>query len=115
MLFLSTEIDIIMTLATNNGTGMCVQQLALSCENNVYVMHNYTANDGSDYIGVTSMDLVFDAGSSNGTMRCIYVVINEDLIFETNETFTVKMTTLNSIVGLVNDMTTVTIIDTNSM
>ena len=64
---------------------------------------------------MTSMDLVFDEGSGNGTMRCIDVVINEDLIFETNETFIVTMTTLNSIVGFGNHVTTVTIINTNSM
>ena len=30
-LSLSTEVEITVTLATNNGTSMCVQQLALSC------------------------------------------------------------------------------------
>ena len=39
-LSLNTEVDITVTLATSNGTGMCVQQLALSCVNSVYVMHN---------------------------------------------------------------------------
>ena len=40
MLSLSTEVDITVTLAISNGTGMCVQQLALSCVKSVYVMHN---------------------------------------------------------------------------
>ena len=33
-LSLSTEVDITVTLATSDGTGMCVQPLALPCVNN---------------------------------------------------------------------------------
>ena len=32
-LSLSTEVDITVTIATSDGTGMCVQQLALPCVN----------------------------------------------------------------------------------
>ena len=36
-LSLSTEVDITVTLATSDGTGMCVQQLALLCVNNYFL------------------------------------------------------------------------------
>ena len=37
-LSLSTEVNITVTLATSNGTGMCVQQLAFSRVNSVYII-----------------------------------------------------------------------------
>ena len=72
------------------------------------------ATDGSDYLGVP-MDLVFTAGTSNGTMQCIDVTIFDDLLVESNETFTVILTTSNSVVELGNNLTTITITDTDSM
>ena len=104
-----TEFDITVTLATSNGTGMCVQQLTLPCVNNVV-----PAINGYDYLGV-SMDLVFTAGTSNGTMQCINVAIIDDSLVESNETFTVTLTTSNSVVELGENLTTITITDTDSM
>ena len=61
------------------------------------------------------MDLVFTAGTSNGTMQCINVAIIDDSLVEPNETFTVTLTVSNSVVELGNNLTTITITDTNSM
>ena len=57
------------------------------------------------------MDLLFTAGSSNGTMRCIDVAIIDDLLVESTETFIVIPTTSTSIVKLGNNQTTVIIKD----
>ena len=75
-----------------------------------------TASDGSDYLGV-SMDLVFTAGTSNGTMQCMDVALYGDSLFEGDETFTVTLT-LNQpsyTVVLGNNMTTITILDNDGM
>ena len=72
------------------------------------------ATDGSDYLGV-SMDLVFTAGTSNGTMQCLNITINTTRTVEEDETFTVTLTTSNSVVELGNNLTTITITDTDSM
>ena len=61
------------------------------------------------------MDLVFTAGTSNGTMQCINVAIFDDSLVESNETFTVTLTTSNSVVELGENLTTITITDTDSM
>ena len=65
------------------------------------------------------MDLVFTAGSSNGTLQCMDVTIIDafvdpfidifDFVIEDNETFIVTVTTLSSIVTLENAVTNVTI------
>ena len=72
------------------------------------------ATDGSDYSRV-SIDLVFTAGTSNGTVQCINVAIIDDSLVESNETFTVILATSNSVVELGNNLTTITITDTDSM
>ena len=61
------------------------------------------------------MDLVFSAGSSKGAMQCINVTIIDSPIMElvAYEAFTVTLTT--SVVALGNNVTTVTITDTNGM
>ena len=61
------------------------------------------------------MDLVFTAGTSNGTMQCLNITINTTRRVEEDETFTVTLTTLSSVVELGNDMTTVVIMDNDSM
>ena len=68
------------------------------------------AVDGSDYMGV-SMDLTFNASTSNSAVQCIYVSLLWSTTIEEDETFTVTVTTLSSIVALENDVTTVTIKD----
>ena len=59
-------------------------------------------------------DLVFTAGSSNGDIKCIDVDIIDDRVVETNETFTVTLTASSSVVALGNNVTRVTITDTDS-
>ena len=80
-------------------------------------MHAYlivpAASNGSDYKGV-SMDLVFTAGTSNGTMQCIIVSISNTRTVEEDETFTVTLTTSNSVI-LGNNVTAITITDADSM
>ena len=61
------------------------------------------------------MDLVFTAGTSNGTLQCINVTIFDDSLVEPNETFTVTLAVSNSVVELGNNLTTITITDTDSM
>ena len=61
-----------------------------------------------------SADLVFTAGSSNGDIECIDVDIIDDRVVETNETFTVTLTASSSVVALGNNVTRVTITDTDS-
>ena len=74
------------------------------------------ATDRSDYLGV-SMDLVFTAGTSNGTMQCLDVAIYGDSLFEGDKTFTVTLTLNNprNTVELGNNMTTITILDNDGM
>ena len=72
------------------------------------------ATNGSDYLGV-SINLVFTAGTSNGTMQCLNITINTTRTVEEDETFTVTLTTSSSVVELGNDMTTVVIMDNDSM
>ena len=68
------------------------------------------ATNGSDYSGV-SMDLVFTAGTSNGTMQCLNVtIIDTEATVEYNETFIV---TLSSDMEQEDYETTVTIVDVN--
>ena len=59
------------------------------------------------------MMLEFTAGSVDDAMQCIDVTINEDLLVEGNETFTVKLSleTPDKGVTLENDAAIVTIID----
>ena len=57
------------------------------------------------------MDLVFTAGTSNGTTRCLNVtIIDTEATVEYNETFIV---TLSSDMEQEDNVTTVTIVDAN--
>ena len=88
---------------------MCATASSSLCEQLFSV-----ATDDSDYLGV-SMDLVFTAGTSNGTMKCLNVIINTTRTVEEGETFIVALTTSSSVVELGNDVTTVVIMDNDSM
>ena len=57
------------------------------------------------------MDLVFSAGTSNGAMQCIDMAIVDSPTVEDDETFTVTLST--SDVLLRNDVTVITIMDTD--
>ena len=71
-----------------------------------------TAKDGSDYTAVFSNLTFFQtAATSDNIMRCIYVNIMDDLVFEESENFTVTVTTTDPQVGIRNAMLTLTIID----
>ena len=84
--------------------------LLIKCMHNLLVP---AASDGSDYKG-DSMNFVFTAGTSNGTMQCIDVGITNTRTVEEDETFIVTLTTSNSVI-LGNNMTTITITDADSM
>ena len=72
------------------------------------------AKNSSDYMGV-SIDLIFTAGSMNGSMQCIDVAVHNTLTVEEDETFTVTLTALNSYVSLGNNVMTIVIMDNHSM
>ena len=61
------------------------------------------------------MDLVFTAGSSNGAVQCIDVVIINSPMVEEDEIFTVILTTTSSVVLLGNYVTTINVTYTESM
>ena len=58
------------------------------------------------------MDLVFTAGTSNGTMQCLNITINTTRTVEEDETFTVTLTTSSSVMAL---EATIIIMDNDSM
>ena len=74
-----------------------------------------TATNGFDYIEV-SVDLVFPAGSNNDTLpMCIDIsIIDDPSTVEPDENFTVTLSTSSSVVTLENNVTTITITNTNS-
>ena len=53
----------------------------------------------------------FAQGSSDGAAKCISILIINDNALEGNQTFIVRLTTLDSSVILENTVTTVTIMD----
>ena len=61
-----------------------------------------------------SADLIFTAGTSDGAMQCIGVAIVDSPTVEGDETFTVTLTTSTPVVALGNDVTTITITETES-
>ena len=62
------------------------------------------------------MNLVFPAGSNSDTppMCADISIIDDASTVETDETFTVTLSTLSSVVSLGNDMTVVTITNASS-
>ena len=81
------------------------------CNINSYTYY-IIASDGSDYKGV-SMVFVFTAGTSNDTMQCMDVDISNTRTVEEDEIFTVTLTALSPDVLLGNNVTIVTITDTD--
>ena len=61
------------------------------------------------------MSLTFPSGSTDDTMRCLDVTIEDDTALEEEETFTVTLTTENTAVTLDNDETEVTILDNDGL
>ena len=110
---LNIEADITVSLATSDGTGIVLYN---QLYNNDWKSCSYIiiAFNGSDYIGVF-MDLVFTAGTSNDTRKCIDIDIIDSPTIEDNEFFTVTLTTSSSVLKLGNNMTTVTIKEADSM
>ena len=68
---------------------------------------------GSDYVEIF-MVLTFLAGSANGTMRCFDITIEDDTALEGEETFTVTLTTQDSVL-LEEDEILVTISDNDGI
>ncbi len=60
------------------------------------------------------MVLTFSSGASDVSIECMNVSIREDDALETDETFSVTLTTSDDDVDVVNSMTTVTIRDNDS-
>ena len=97
----TTAVDIDVTLASSDGTGKTMFN-SLLC---VTVYYN----------GI-SMNLVFPAGSNSDTPpMCMDIsIIDDPSTVETDETFTVTLSTSSSVVSLGNDMTVVTITNASS-
>ena len=70
----------------------------------------YAAVSGSDYVN-TSVDIIFPSGSINMFTSCSGITIVDDAVLEGNQTFTVRLITLDPDVMLGNSITTVTIVD----
>ena len=64
----------------------------------------------ADY-GMANMDLTFPTNSGINNTQCLDVTITEDTVLEGAETFTVTLTTADTVVMLGNNEITVTIID----
>ena len=58
-----------------------------------------------------TMDLTFPTSSGNNAMQCLDVTITDDTALEDTETFTVTLTTADTVVMLGNNETTVSITD----
>ena len=58
---------------------------------------------------------MFAVNSSNGDMQCIDVDIIDDRVLETNETFTVTLTTSNQYIHIRNNMATIDITNAESV
>ena len=71
-----------------------------------------TAMASSDYDSLSSA-VIFASGSNDRDSECVNVTITEDSVFETNETFTLTLTTLDPNVMLGNNVTTITVVDTD--
>ena len=65
---------------------------------------------GSDYTSV-STDEFFPSGSTNGSIRCVNITIEDDNSLEENETFTVTVTAAPDVVL----EATITIVDNDGM
>ena len=68
------------------------------------------ATDGSDYKG-TSMDIIFAAGTINGSIQCMDIPISNTRTVEEDEIFIVTLTSSSSNLMLGNNVTTVIITD----
>lgn len=66
----------------------------------------------SDYESLSS-DVIFAFGSSQESTECVIITITEDTMFETDETFTLALTTSDPDVNLGNNVTFITIMDTD--
>ena len=58
-----------------------------------------------------SAPLQFPVNSDDGDIQCENITITDDTLFEGNETFTVTLTTSTPRVDIMNDETSITIID----
>ena len=77
-------------------------------EMNIYVLHLFSPA-GSDYTPVTT-DLTFNS-TNEAIPQTVTIPILDDLLLEGSEVFTVTLTTNNSNVTLLPNLTTVTIED----
>ena len=85
------------------------------CPCAAYLLIHYldftAATNGSDYL-ILGTSLVFPADSAGFYLQCVDVAIIDSPTVEEDETFTVTLSTVN--VAAFNDVTTVTITDTDS-
>ena len=68
----------------------------------------YTA--GEDYIGIDTM-LTFPNPSNSGSKSCVNITIINDMVVESNETFSAILSTSDPNVRLQNNVSVITIVD----
>ena len=109
----ATDITVTVNVATMDGTaGAVTPSLPLSLYLSPFfptptsTWLSFPAVSGQDYVGV-NMSVMFSAGS---TMECVPLSINNDNSVESDETFTVVLTSSQADVTVMDDMLTITIL-----
>jgi len=100
----ATERNLTVTLTTSSGTGK--QDNLCSFVTSA----TFTATATDDYIH-TSNDITFNSGSAAASTGCTNISIIDDNALESNQTFTVTLTTSDPDVILGSNVTTITIVD----
>ena len=105
----TTQRDFTVKLATAEGTGrVCHQPIMI-----YHIADPITvAKTGSDF-GGGSEAVIFPTSSTHGAMQCLMIAIGDDTALDGNKTFVVTMTTSDAGVLLGNNLTTITIIDSD--
>ena len=101
--------DVVLTVETMDSTATGEALIHRHCTRVIHVL-SFLPPASSDYTTV-SMDLTFNAGSTNQT---VMIPITGDTVVESTESFTVSLTTGGSAVTLNPSTTTVTIEDNDS-
>ena len=79
------------------------------------ILTDYVASAGSSDYNARSVPLTFTANSNDGDTRCIDINILDDMTFEGDETFTVRLAITTPGVMEGNAMTTIIISDNEGM
>ena len=101
--------DVVVTVQTMDGTATGGSLIHRHCKCVIHVL-SFLPPASSDYTTV-SMDLTFNAGTTNQT---VMIPIADDTVVESTESFTVSLMSVDSVVTLNPSTTSVTIQDDDS-